>query len=1296
MTILSSTRVSERIGFLAVAMLLSLPTPGPGQSTNELSPEKLAAILGSSTNDWRISTAGAATSLTCLKRIEANAEVTIRLRLGTADRRATWFHFAPALKTPDDPNSSPLLLLLSVAAGTDQERVTCQMPALTAQSPIGLYFFYTPRILPANRLAWPAMVRARAEEDFASTPSLVNRWLTLRYVVRNDSAQIYLDGKLVYDTAGPYVSIEGVNSSVTPAGLTIQPDGYLRLTASEGVQLAEVRIRRLPAEDPLFEVVPLDGTKPIDLGRSWMRFGALEGAFDGGDPELPRWNGVWTGEAGRICFSVRNAPYRALHLLAAFDGDPDNTAIVTAQFYRPNAGLPVSYSARVPKGKPRWVTIPLEPEGLAAFADMDTLHFELTKEVRIHRAFPDPAYYSEHGAGLPSGVRVYAMTLERPAVAVELQPDQFAHIWTSPEKPSYTIRLRNHSSKEKKASIELSTLCHDGSEKTAQKKSVRVPAGGQETVKLPVEVKRYGYHEVALRVKDDQGLRTQTRSLAYLHPDTRERGGWEDGKGPLFGFWDMKGGQGSPGGIPRLQAAVAAGAESSHMPLVDRKLHNYGYLPDELAFAEAQGMVTHFLDHSGLTKEVLGVEYDPSKPAEMEAKFADWLKKLPLVTPTKLNKPEYVMFFGEPHLGPVTMMSWPEYYGDPPYQLTVAEQTAYKKFLDEFLIGARTVKKTYPHVKCFMPWGTPTFVIPFLRQSKEATELLDGPAIDCALFERLPEMQMHQVTYASVLWQFKQEWIKAGKPWPQSFALVEGGPWAAPAMPGALTMQQEADHTIRSALILCAYGVTRQYSGPKTFHIVESYGEQHYGGGLCARLPLLNPKPAYAAYATMTRQLNRMNFVKSIDTGSTSVFCLQFKHYKTGELLHVLWTLRGKRPVTLENASEITVSDSMDNKVPSHPIFLSPSPCYVRGLTADARILLGEPDHSDAKPAAVSERLDNLRHWTISAERDNDYETAHLDFIKKFPAKMSIRPADNALAIHLEPPEKERQTMPFYTTLVPSRPITIPGKPSHLGLWVRAASDWGRFVYCLRDATGERWLSVGKKGEWNVDDIHCWSAFNFDGWRYLRFEMPGNAPWDCFREAGTSFWGYYGEGDGIVDLPLSLEKIIVERRTHVIKVDELVPANPADVLLGDLYAEYEKAADRSDEAIRLSRLRMPKPTSAPAIENPIQKLTQTGLGQPTAITKVEPPAHEYDGTRCHVFFEPVASAASYDVWVSTYADGRGAVRQGANWPAPGQLLTGLPPSVEVYLFITYTDKDGKVSRPSTAKRILLKDDFPFK
>lgn len=1358
-----------RLGFLNVLVQCCSLATGFAQVTDDAARQKLETILGSAISEWRVGHYSGTTDdfklldvdgqpvllggpnaavLASVNKIAADSEVTIRLRLGAADGKPTSVYCSAGAKAPDDLSHGPLFLNLYVAPGSEQETVVSQMPGLPGEAQ-GVYFPYTARLLPKNRLTWPEMVRSRVEQDVGSVPSLGKRWLTLRYVIRKNSAQVYVDGRLLRDAKG----------------IGIEPEGHLRLTVHDGSQLASIRIRKLPPEDAVFETVSLDhhvnaslkvtrsvserptivnavpfvipapderGNNHVDVGRSWMRFGMLEGQYDPWSGEVTRWTGLMNGEAGRICFRVRNGQYSRLHLLAAFDGEPDKTPIVSAQFYRPSAGHPVHFSARAPlftatsdaavpiklandaDGRLHLVTIPLEPEGLASFSDLEFLDFELTKEVQVYRAFPDPCYYSQHGAGLPSGVRVFGMTLERPAVEVEFQPDRFAHIWTAPDTPYYSVTLKNRSSQKQTVKLDLTTTSHDGLEKTATNQSVTLDPLWQQTVKLPISLKRYGYHNVRLQAHDSQGKRTQTRSLAYLHPDTRERGNWEEGKGSLWGMWDWNGGHETPKGLRRIEVAYAAGIESAMRPLLAKDAQGSGEPPEEIAAFEKYGWLTHYLAYqTSLNKAVLGVEFDPSRPAEMEAKYIEAIRKTAMATPSRINRPELALFFAEPIIGNVSVMSLPEFYGDPPYQMTDAEQANYKNFLDQFVIGARAIKKTWPNAKCFLPWGISSFPIPFLRHSKEATELMDGPAVDQVLFERLPEMQLHQVTFASALWQFKQAWIEAGKKWPTKLITIEGGGLPSPATPGGLTQDQEADHSIRGELLLSAYGVTRHLGWPSLFRCAGAWGEQHYGGGLIERLPLCSPKVAFAAHATMTRQLNRMNYVKAIETGSTSVFCLQFQHYKTGELLHVFWTLRGKRPISLSvpASAKVVVFDQMDNaaelteQAGQVTFTAKSSVSYVHGLQANAKVTLGEPNHSDARPSSLVQHLGNVGDgsWKISEERDNDYETCHIDFVKKFPSKMTRQslaaPAEQggkALSVHLDPPAKERKVMPFYTTLLPEKPITIAGKPSHLGLWVRAASDWGRFVYCLRDANGERWLSVGKKGEWNVDDTHCWSAFNFDGWRYLRFELPGNQPWDCYRDAGSSFWGNYGEGDGIVDLPLSLEKIIIERRTHVIKVDDLIPANPADVLLADLFAEYEIEAHRTDEAVRLSRLRMPQPKDAPALDNPIQKLTETGIGTPTTITKVAPPEREYDGTRCHVFFEPVAGAKSYDIWVSTYPDGRGAIRLATAWPQPGQLLTGLPANVALYLFVTSTGSDDKPSKPSTAKRILLKDDFPFK
>src|SRR5262249_36679760 len=199
---------------------------------------------------------------------------------------------------------------------------------------------------------------------------------------------------------------------------------------------------------------------------------------------------------------------------------------------------------------------------------------------------------------------------------------------------------------------------------------------------------------------------------------------------------------------------------------------------------------------------------------------------------------------------------------------------------------------------------------------------------------------------------------KTGKAWPKLITIERPG--TSPARPGAVTAQEEADHTVRAVLILASYNTTRFLGWPGASHCAGYWGEQHYGGGLCEPIPLLNPRPVYSSYATMTRQLNRMNFVKVVPTPSNTVFCMQFKHYKTGELLNVLWTLRGTRSVSIDvpKGAALTVFDSMDNTVALTPsplggrgkgegekegkstFTLGTSPVYVRGLTGGAKTAL--------------------------------------------------------------------------------------------------------------------------------------------------------------------------------------------------------------------------------------------------------------------------------------------------------------------------------------------------------------------
>ena len=151
------------------------------------------------------------------------------------------------------------------------------------------------------------------------------------------------------------------------------------------------------------------------------------------------------------------------------------------------------------------------------------------------------------------------------------------------------------------------------------------------------------------------------------------------------------------------------------------------------------------------------------------------------------------------------------------------------------------------------------------------------------------------------------------------------------------------------------------------------------------------------------------------------------------------------------------------------------------------------------------------------------------------------------------------------------------------------------------------------------------------------------------------------------------------------------------MLLGDLYAEYADAGRRDArgraagggahagaegrEGPRQSDRRTARPTApAPAVK----------------IERITLPNQEADGTQCYVHFPKVDGAKQYDVWARPYADGRGALHLGKAWKEPGRLVRGLRPNQNFYLFVTYTDADGKVSKPSPPFKINLEDFFGMK
>jgi hypothetical protein len=341
--------------------------------------------------------------------------------------------------------------------------------------------------------------------------------------------------------------------------------------------------------------------------------------------------------------------------------------------------------------------------------------------------------------------------------------------------------------------------------------------------------------------------------------------------------------------------------------------------------------------------------------------------------------------------------------------------------------------------------------------------------------------------------------------------------------------------------------------------------------------------------------------------------------------------------------------------------------------------------------------------WRYDPAEDAKYAVNHFG-APRYAGPMKGEAVDSAdrkvkvWQVTLDKPAKERPLAAWYGSFYPAAPVTIPGRAKALGVWANGHSNWGRIVYEIQDAKGEIWQSVGTKDDWNCDDVHSWSSFNFDGWRYIEFPLPNHEPGDEYRGHDTVWWNHNAEG--VVDLPVKLTRIIIEQRTHNVYVDQLIENADRSVQLSDLTAVYTTPENMTDAPVQLQqraagliKFTEPDPSLLP---NPITKLTTDGVGAATVIEKVAPPEHFYDGTRVDVTIKPVEGATAYRIYVAAHENGAGA-KQLAKATEPKMLVTGLRPEFPLYLFVTYVDAAGKESKPGTpGTRVLLKDDFPMK
>ncbi len=1079
----------------------------------------------------------------------------------------------------------------------------------------------------------------------------------------------------------------------------------------------------------------LSGRDHVDLGPSLLRQRNLQGHA----MARVTWPAPHRYDPARIMFWVPNRAWRRLWLIAASDDDSGKIPRFTARFFKPSRGFPVDAAGTVPgisaesatgpvrrlslptpQGQALW-EVPLELDSMRIASEMRDsawLGLELTKDVQPYRGYPDPANYGAFQAGPPSGVRVFAMTLEAAPLIAVAGGNRHGNVYVSPEQPLWQVDLVNPLSRPVSGRIRLRITDHHHREAGLEESAFSLPANGAGRVEFPLEPSSCGLHAVRteIEVDGDEGpVLARAGTFVQLPPEQRQAtladSPWSLGWSFTHDRHDVM--------EDVLYLLRAAGARGSCDP---RRL--------DVETARQWG-VRPSCRHVG-PRSPPAWAFEDSPDPDLVAETRDTIGKSvagqhtanPLI-------PSFSVASTESSITPELTYGIPRrYLGEDP-AWTEEEQRRIRGHMVYARAACEGIREHAPDARIALGWAGAGYAVPLL-ESGLPRELFDTIGLDVPVFERTPEMPVREVT-AKQVWFLRQAMLANGY---EDLPVIHTESYYPNSNPMGLGWRRSADHYVRLMLLSRAMIPKTRFAGVLGLQDCASYwGSQHYGEhGVIGRQPEANPKPAFSAFATMTRLLDPGEYQGWIPTGSLSAYGLHF----TSRERHVyaLWTLRGRREARLRLPAEARVRqvDEGGNESPLRPgdgwvaVELTPTPRWVVANQPVEDVALGPPDHdyvprehpvmaaafADGREIARPENavapgphkrlLDPLETpWPRERDACLHYETTKWSMPRHWGPMRSETVADpqrkaDVWQITLDEPAVTRELTAWYGSFAPPEPIPIPGRARALGLWVEGRSNWGRIVYEVEDAEGEVWRSVGTRESHNCDDIHTWSYFNFDGWRFLEFPLPSHEPYDNYRHHDTVWWGSDG-GNNVVDLPLRLRRIFIEQRTHLIYVDRLLPVPDRGVRLHRLYALYENAENMTDTPVRRQREWRDKLTwevKATPLPNPMATLRAEAVGDPTRFESLAPP-DDYNGmvTELQIRLGPVTEAREYRIYVAAYEDGRGAqvIARGAE---PTLTVRRLQPGFPLYLFATWVDAEGRESRPTAARRILLVDEFPFR
>lgn len=721
-----------------------------------------------------------------------------------------------------------------------------------------------------------------------------------------------------------------------------------------------------------------------------------------------------------------------------------------------------------------------------------------------------------------SGVRVYGVTLEKPAVEMEVLQTEPGNIFHNDEVPRLRVALRPRQDGDYRLCWTIRNAEGRVVAATSRRLSLKAAAG---EVVLPVSLEQPepGWYEIVFRLeRSGRVLLCHTASFALLGPDTRQAGVADS----PFGTW----------------------------------WYNYHYCPKDPSLgAGPLSLKAGLRRNAGVTsnetslaawKTTAGTLGWPGALLARNASDAE-IKKYIDEERAKFPGCNNIMIFHE-------NAEWayrvaPELIGMKP--LPEHEFSNADKLFAQAMRLAKLVRENYPQLEIVIgnSLGCSELIAEMLRRGFPEAY---ADYLGLEIVGRTGQPEKLWAGGQQTAWLMREVARSYGYRTWRVTSCVESNY----RHDRLLGQQLQAEWYVRDALLLMAYRAPH-ISVAVLFDTGNTYNSGFWGGtGLCRRYPFLYPKKSYVAMATLTKALDRAELIREVPTGSLSVYALEFKR-PDGRRAYAVWTGRGTAELTLRFAenSRYELTD-LYGRSRTGSTFWGRRRLKLTAGTAVQYLTCAEPldaiacgrrDYPEDQPPTglrVVAPLDSVADWRLVPGADSFLEeTNRTELPYRTAGTFALRQVrDEEKGPCLEVELAARTNLPAlmneYTVLRLNKPVTVAGEPTTLGLWVKGNSGWGEVYWEIEDANGVRRLSCGTSahGTSCFDYDARLATVNFDGWNFLRMPITERSP---VRELSTGSVGnlWQTASPAAVKYPIKITGVAVSLPPRALYLTEMEP-----------------------------------------------------------------------------------------------------------------------------------------------------------